>query len=420
MIIIIYLFLITLYVRPQDWVPLIQGLPTHWILLPLGLLVGFARNPATGTALSVPQLKVLLLYIVWIFISTAHGADVSFGIYAFTLFFKRALVFLFVLLGLTTGLELQRVLRFMMWLSMFLVFQALLQYTTGESWGGMTRFPGYEEIRVRWYGDWDGPNVLGLLFTLSAAMSLDRIFGEGKTLMARALGASYFMASFAGVFFTNSRGAFLGVLVGLFYFLRSRLRWWQAGLIGAAVLAALVAVGPSRTTEISSSESSAGERVWLWEQGLTLLRENPIFGVGRGQFARRVDLGLIAHNNYVQNFAETGMVGFLCFIGLLWFSYKPAAIVQDPKNGYSPELQSAARQISTMIVTYMATTFFVVMENDLLFLLFGLAAALMALAAREQPTRPILAIKMTDLVFIGAAAAAIILMVWLAAVKEVV
>ncbi len=77
-------------------------------------------------------------------------------------------------------------------------------------------------------------------------------------------------------------------------------------------------------------------------------------------------------------------------------------------------------EISTMVVTYMATTFFVVMENDLLFLIFGLAAALMALAAREQPAKPILSIKFSDLMFIGAGAAAIILMVWLAAVKEVV
>ena len=412
-------FFVSLYVRPQDWMPGLQGLPTTWILVPLGLGLGIASHRALRTAMRTPHVRLMAGYLMVIFVSTLVNTDVGTAFGQFLLFFQRGLVLGFMLLVVSTEGRMTSALRLMLAMSMFLAFQAWLQYSTGESWGGLTRFPGYVETRVRWYGDWDGPNVLGLLFTLSAAMTLDSVF-SGASIPGRVLGAVGFIASFAGIFFTNSRGAFLGVLAAIAFYLRTRLRPWMAIPVGGLALAALVALGPSRITTISSSESSAGERVWLWEQGLTLLQENPLLGVGRGQFIRRNDLGLIAHNNFVQNFTETGLLGFFCFVALLWFSFRAAYIVQQPSNGYSPGLQAAGRRLASMLVAYCATTFFVVMENDLLYVLFGLGAALAVLGVRQQPDRKLMAIGRRDLLVIGGAMVAIIAAVWLAAVKEIV
>lgn len=417
---ILWLFFITLYVRPQDWVPGIVGFPTHFVLVPIGLIVGFSSHPNPAKALKTPHVRLLIVYLVLIFLCTLVNTDGSTAFEEFMIFFKRGMVFLLMLMLVSNEERLEQALKIMLILSMFLVYQGWLQYSTGESWGGMTRFPGYEEIRIRWYGDWDGPNVLGLLFTMSGALALE-LFFSGTSLAQRIWGGVAFVGSFAGIFFTNSRGAFLGVACAVAFYLKSRFKAWMAIPIAAAALGALVAIGPSRITEINSSESSASERVWLWEQGLTLLRENPIFGVGRGQFQKRVDLGLIAHNNFVQNFAESGLPGFLCFMGLIWFSVKPAYLVQRPGASSSSRiLQSAGRRVVTMLIAYCTTTFFVVMENDLLYVVFGLGAALAVIADSHQPELELIKFRMKDAIGIGALTAGVLGAVWFAAIKQAI
>jgi len=411
------LFLVSLYVRPQDWMPGLVGMPTHWILLPLGLVMGSVSHRNLRTAMRTPQVRLMVGYLLVIFVSTFANTDGETAFGQFVIFFQRGLVLGFILVIVSTERRMMLALRLILILSIFLAFQAWLQYSTGESWGGQTRYPGYLETRVRWYGDWDGPNVFGLLFTLSAAMALDLVF-SGTSVPGKVLGVVGFISSFAGIFFTNSRGAFLGVLAAMGFYLRSRLKVWVAVPVAGLALATLVAIGPSRISEMSSKESSAHERTWVWEQGLHLLQDNPLLGIGRGQLASHNEAGLIAHNNYVQNFAETGLLGFFFFMALVWFSFRAAYTVQQPSNGYSPGLQAAGRRLSSMLVAYCATTFFVVMENDLLYVLFGLGASLAVLAVRQKPERDLITIARRDLMVIGGAMVSIIAAVWLVAVKE--
>lgn len=415
---IVLLFTI-LYIRPQDWVPGFVGLPVNWMIVPLGILIGASTHQSAGTAFRSPQVPTLALYLAVIFIATYLSVDLLTGIEEFMLFFKHGLVFMFVLMVVSDKEKLRFAFSAMLAFSMFLAFQACLEGITGRAWGGMTPFPGYAEIRVRWYGDWDGPNVFGLLFTLSGAIAIEYAFRKGS-LLTRLWGVICFGMSFAGIFYTNSRGAFLGVIAAVAFYLRSRFRWWVAILLCMGFLLAIMFVGPSRVSSISSEEASAGERVWLWEQGLDMLMENPLFGVGRDQFWKNVDLRLIAHNNFVQVFAETGLTGFFCFLMLLWLGFRSALRVQKPENGYSPELQSAGRIMSSLMVAYCATTFFVVMENDLLFVVLGLSAAIGVLAKLEKPEDNILSVDWRDFVMVGAGAFAIIAAVWVAAVKEVI
>ena len=414
----LFLFLITLYVRPQDWMPGVIGFPTAFILLPLGLAVGFVNFMREPEKFRTPQVWLLPVYLVIMYLATFASVGAGLAFEQFDIFTRRMLIFYIVIWTLTTPQRIGATIWMVLLLSGFLAFQAILQALTGECWGGLTPFPGYEEIRVRWYGDWDGPNVFGLLFVIAFGFALEYVFGPHKLwarLSAATLGAAYIVA----IYFTNSRGAVLALACMVLFYFKNRFKSMFAVGITVAVVGAIFALGPSRMSEVSSKESSAHERTWLWEQALVLLRQNPALGVGRGQFSRRVDLGLIAHNNYVQNFTETGLLGFFCFISLVWFSFKGNFTLRNPRYGVSREIASYGRMMTASLVGYSAVTFFVVMELDLLYFIFGLCAAVYLVARRECVDLPRLAFTAKDLTIIIGIMSGIIFMIWLAAVKHI-
>ncbi len=415
----IYLYLIALYIRPQDWVPFFLGWPTAYLIIPFGMAIAISQYTGERERFRIPQNWLMPVYLVIIFLSTLLATDAGSAFEQLELFIKRVIVFFMIAWTLTTIERLQAVVWAVLWLSLFLAYQAFLQATEGQAWGGLTSFPGYAETRVRWYGDWDGPNVLGILFVIAAAFTYELVLGAHSwsvRLVGIGLGASYFVA----IFLTDSRGAVLALGCSMLFYLREKFRHPMAVVIGIAAVLALFMIGPSRMSTVSSGESSAHERTWLWEQGLNMLREKPLLGVGRGEFAKKVDLKLVAHNNYVQNFSETGLLGFFCFMAILWFCFKGNWLVTKPEYGSDPRLVAIARMITGAFIGFAAATFFVVMELDLLYFLEGLAAANYLVARRENLQLPALRFSRLDAVIIVGSMISLISMIWLAAVKEII
>jgi O-antigen ligase len=406
-----------MYVRPQDWVPVFLDLPTAYMIIPFALALGFLAYRREKEMFQLPQNKIIPLYLLVIVVSTYINTDSAKALEQLDMFAKRTVVFFMVVWAFTSRERIYGAVWMVLLLSLFLAYQAVLQATTGESWGGMTPYPGYTEIRVRWYGDWDGPNVFGILFVIASAMAMELMFGPHALLM-RGLALGLMFSYVTAIYYTNSRGAMLALACsGIFYFV-SRFRSVMAILMVGPLVAGLFVFGPSRVDQISSSESSAHERTWLWEQGLQMLKDHPLFGVGRGEFVNQVDLNLIAHNNYVQNFAEMGLSGFFCFISLLWFSFKGNAMLSNPKYAVDPQFSSLGRMMTAVIVGYAVATFFVVMELDLLYFILGLSASVYLVAARQHASLPVLQLTRNDLLIVMGGMFTMIALIWVVAVKE--
>ena len=157
-----------------------------------------------------------------------------------------------------------------------------------------------------------------------------------------------YLLGFAGLYFSYTRGAMLGFLVGLpvAAFLHHRRRSIPA------ILLAMIAIGfllfgdklwvkvtgidptlagyPNRVGSISDGNSVA--RLLLWKAAVASIREHPFLGLGINQFryqsrdiaARNGILGvkhnLHAHNLFLDLAANTGLLGagaFLCWL-LAW------------------------------------------------------------------------------------------------------
>ena len=94
--------------------------------------------------------------------------------------------------------------------------------------------------------------------------------------------------------------------------------WRAYGKTVAIVAGAIlipVALAFTRLSELDAEEESAANRFDAWYEGLQLLFQKPIFGIGWGNFSD-YNFGLTAHNSLVLAMTELGLVGYT-----VWFSF---------------------------------------------------------------------------------------------------
>ena len=71
-------------------------------------------------------------------------------------------------------------------------------------------------------------------------------------------------------------------------------------------------------TAISTGEGTAQERIQIWSDGMMLMRDAPLFGVGKDVFDKAI--GHVAHNSYLQCFVELGVFGGMFFLGAFYLA----------------------------------------------------------------------------------------------------
>lgn len=143
------------------------------------------------------------------------------------------------------------------------------------------------------------------------------------------------------ILLTHSRGGFLAMALGIMIMIfRSKHRLAGFVLVGLAGIGGVLAAPKGITDRLSSigeyeEDSSAQARFAAWRVAGVMIQNNPIFGVGFGHFQEnysrydpaRKDSDLeqhkshVAHNSYLQIWAECGTPTFLMYIGLILLSF---------------------------------------------------------------------------------------------------
>jgi O-antigen ligase len=271
-------------------------------------------------------------------------------------------------------------------LAVVLAVQGIQQAITGVGWAGQLLHPSYKDIRILWVGDWDGPNVLAILFVIGLAANLNYIFGRWSpaTRVSGLVSSAFLMI---GLYLTNSRGGMLALLATIGAYSLHRIRDVIAILGCAVLVVCVIAYAPSRMAEVNTVESSAHARLWLWETGILLVRSHPLWGIGKGQFQYHTYGNQIAHNNYIQVAAETGLVGFFFWSAIFYCSFKGLYQLQRlrAETPDQERLVSLSRAILLATTAFASATFFVTMELDILFVIWGLCSALIVTGRRAFP-----------------------------------
>jgi O-antigen ligase len=141
----------------------------------------------------------------------------------------------------------------------------------------------------------------------------------------------------------------------------------------AALAAVLLTVGPSRMESMDDKEKSTAGRFESWQEGLEMLRGNPLTGVGSGQWQQHHHL--LAHNTFVQTMGESGMIGLFSFVGIFYTILRPlsafACRLRDRLE------KSTAVAVFCGFVAFLTASFFLTTTQfDLVYIFAGLTAAL--------------------------------------------
>jgi O-antigen ligase len=173
--------------------------------------------------------------------------------------------------------------------------------------------------RVRSWGFFSDPND----FSQAILMSLPMLLGAWlQRRSMRNLVRIWVPAALLlyAVYLTHSRGATLGFAMMLLYGLLGK-----AGPVKTFLVIGLfgmlgMAVGVTGGRSFSANEESAGGRIDAWSEGLTMMRSEPLFGVGYGQFTEHH--AYTAHNSFVLSFAELGLLGYFFWLALLVLAFR--------------------------------------------------------------------------------------------------
>jgi hypothetical protein len=235
------------------------------------------------------------------------------------------------------------------------------------------------------FGDPNDPNDLSLVLVVGVFLALsvagDRDWGPVRYGGLVAVGIFLFALTR-----TYSRGGLLALAGGLTVFSLSRFGWRRSLVLGGLMVPVAFALLPSRQTGISTDVTTGQSRLQLWSDGLTLFRENSVFGVGARQFAESA--GQVAHNSFLHCFSELGFLGGTCFLGAfvlaLWPMHRLGVAggeVRDPELGrLRPYVLAAvagyAVGLLTLTICYEVPTY----------LVLGLAAAYLQIATGPSDT----------------------------------
>lgn len=188
--------------------------------------------------------------------------------------------------------------------------------------------------RIRGTGIFNDPNDLAMAFVVAVPFLLGPIVRRRSPLPARALASASLVPILTALYYTNSRGGVLGLGAVLVLYC------WRVGkaagtLIAVVGLTALIALGPSRMSELDSEDSSAQGRVQSWAAGLQMLKSHPVLGVGYLRYTEFNDL--VAHNSFVHTLGELGSVGAFFFTGMIYWLFRGTPRVLHPAQR-DPEL----------------------------------------------------------------------------------
>ena len=213
--------------------------------------------------------------------------------------------------------------------SLYGFYQYLNPSNFGGSWVDQEMFDGMFRV----YSTFQNPNVLGAYFLLIIPLGVACFF------LAKHLLLKLFYLGCVGLMMlclvlTYSRGCYLGIMVAaaIFAVLMDR----RFIVLGVIVLIMLPFVLPetilNRFLSIGNMEdSSTSYRVYIWMGTIAMLKDYWFSGIGPGEGAYNIVYPVYAysgigaphsHNTFLQVMCDTGIIGILIFVCILWQYYK--------------------------------------------------------------------------------------------------
>jgi O-antigen ligase len=165
-----------------------------------------------------------------------------------------------------------------------------------------------------------------LIIGLPIAMHLFFTSGPGKVgIMLKIINLAFVPLAVFAVALSGSRTSLIAIIpFGFFMIGTQQIKFPRKVLISVIFLFSLLILFPyipesliSRLGTIGNSigEGDLGGRLHLWREGIAVLAEHPILGIGSGAIISSI--GSAVHNTFISIADETGFIGLLLFCAIL-------------------------------------------------------------------------------------------------------
>ena len=378
-------FTALLFFRPQDQIPGVQLLHLAELTAIAGLAAMAVRRLSSGETIAKINAEVVgviaLGAVMLLTIPFSIWPGGSMHVFS-DIFVKIILIFALMISTLTSAKRLRQLTWLMIVASTYIAARGVFDYLRG-----VNLMEG-DRLRGAVGGMFENPNDLALNLVTFLAPTL-LIVVQDRKASRRLFAAGCALVMLMAIVCTKSRSGFLGLLaMGLviaYYTVKVR-----PGIVAAAVLAGVIALPamPSsfwdRMDSITNAESdptgSRAARLRLIDQGLEVFAENPITGIGAGQFqnynapGETVEKWRVTHDVWLQVASELGIFGLFVFAFLVVRAYRAclgtARLLRGPRRrrGAAGKAPDAA---STLVVTAQERTILQQNANGMLAAMVG-------------------------------------------------
>ena len=318
------LYVIFIFLRPQDDRPLVASYHIP-LLITIFVTVSFLiHGLGRGGKSFFPKEKTFyffLMFFIWILMSPFFaGREWIAWIYVDNFLFIVLLFYLTIQL-VDNEKKLKVLFGVLLFCGLFLTYQMHFRRSYIIEYIGDQQF--YRESLARLNINFGQPNYLGFMMVIMCCIALSMAIYSERVLL------KVMFLSLCPIFIytlmrTASRGATLSLLsVLLLFWLKSK-RKILSLIIFALVLITIMPYAHKyfpnyfdrmETFDKREEDISISQREELWKMGLSFIEENPVFGIGIGNF--RTMAPNDPHNSYIQIASELGIVGFLIWMVFL-------------------------------------------------------------------------------------------------------
>ena len=402
---LVFLYLVLTTAFPQD---LIAGLGEYRVPFwtgTIGLVVGAAALTVRGLGfVRLPQFWALMGFTTVMAVSTIVGNG-WFGAPAMVVaaFSGSLTIFMLIIWNVNSLSRMKWTAAGFVVAIVALCVQGLYSYTTGwDSWrvlnvytdtdNGQERFDNdeaYEAIRADLQKKGDAESEQALFgIARAAAVAEGRIgtrirgngvlqdpndfaqamlvalpfcwlaYKKGKRLQNLLVVVAPTALIVITLYYTKSRGGAIGLLALLAIRFWGRMSTFKTIALIGVMGALMVATHFTGGRAISADDESSEGRLAAWGQGFSMVRTDPILGVG---YARFVDYNnLTAHNSYVLCFAETGLAGYFCWLTILVATLLHLSMLKkiDGADELSEGIRRWAGTLQLSLGGFLVTAFF--------------------------------------------------------------
>ncbi len=326
-------FTALVFFRPQDQIPGLAALHLAELTAIAGLAAMAVRRLRLGQSMAKVNAEVIGVIALGgvILLTLPFSIWPGGSLHVFSdIYVKIILIFALMVSTISSPKRVRQMTWIMIIASTYIAGRAVLDYVRGVN------LVEGDRVRGAIGGMFDNPNDLALnLVTFLGPTLLFIVFERrGSRRLFAAACAAIMMAA---IVCTKSRSGFLGLIamgvVVLYYAARTK-----PGIVFAVIVAGVLAVPAmpqsfwDRMGSITNAETdptgSREARLRLLTQGLEVFSQNPLTGIGAGQFKNYNEPGVtierwrVTHNVWLQVAAELGIAGLAVFAFLVISGYR--------------------------------------------------------------------------------------------------